>query len=318
MHGPCNDVVGADAARKNSFAVGGGYAQRRHRVSGHMSTLVFSSLLTIAASLPLMAQEVHSFNVRSTDPASAIRALSDQAGIQILASADDLRGKRFHAIKGSISTEEALNKMLDGTGIGYRYVGDRAVALVSHDNREATNKRMAANARSSAAHTKGEADKGRKVSQSRTATSREQAGSDPQEETSGRPEDALVLQEVTVTARKRRESIQDVPISITSVDADFIKNNNITAVSQIARFVPNTYMSPTDAVGSTLGAYIRGIGNRTSEPTQDQAVVESIDGVYLTSLTDSALGIFDVANMEVDGAPKACCRAGMRRAGRSI
>jgi iron complex outermembrane receptor protein len=96
-----------------------------------MSALLLASLLAVAAPLPAAAQEVHAFNVSTTDPASAIRAFGVQAGLQILASADDLRGKKLNPVSGEFSTEQALNDLLAGTGLDHRYVSDRAVALVS-------------------------------------------------------------------------------------------------------------------------------------------------------------------------------------------
>jgi iron complex outermembrane receptor protein len=104
---------------------------RGSRVTDTMSALLLASLLAVAAPLPAAAQEVHAFNVAAPDPASAIRAFGVQAGIQILASADDLRGKKLNPVSGKISTEQALNDLLAGTGLDHRYVGDRAVALVA-------------------------------------------------------------------------------------------------------------------------------------------------------------------------------------------
>ena len=95
-----------------------------------MSALLLASLLAVVAPLPAAAQEVHAFNVVAADPASAIRSFGVQAGLQILASADDLRGKKLNPVRGEISTEQALNDLLAGTGLDHRYVGERAVAVV--------------------------------------------------------------------------------------------------------------------------------------------------------------------------------------------
>jgi iron complex outermembrane receptor protein len=99
-----------------------------------MSALLLASLLAVAAPLPAAAQEVHAFDVPAPDPASAIRAFGDQAGLQILAAADDLKDKKFNPVNGDISTEEALTDLLAGTGLDHRYVGDHAVALVSNSS----------------------------------------------------------------------------------------------------------------------------------------------------------------------------------------
>src|SRR5258705_3989759 len=107
------------------------------RINGHMGAFILASVLAVAAPLPASAQEVHAFNVSAQDPAGAIRALGVQAGVQILASADDLKGKKFNPVTGDISTEDALKVLLAGTGLDHRYVGERAVALVNNNQASA-------------------------------------------------------------------------------------------------------------------------------------------------------------------------------------
>ena len=84
------------------------------RTCGPMSAFLLISWLAMTAPLPAAAQEVHTFNVPAADPASAIRAFGAQAGIQILASADDLKGKQLNPVNGEISTENGLNDLLAG------------------------------------------------------------------------------------------------------------------------------------------------------------------------------------------------------------
>src|SRR5258707_2228256 len=109
----------------------------RCRINGLMISFILASLLAVAVPLPAAAQEVHAFNVSAQDPAGAIRAFGAQAGVQILASADDLKGKTFNPVSGDISTEDALTVLLAGTGLDHRYVGERAVALVSNNQANA-------------------------------------------------------------------------------------------------------------------------------------------------------------------------------------
>ncbi|MGB6306932.1 MAG: TonB-dependent receptor, partial [Steroidobacteraceae bacterium] len=98
-----------------------------------MSALILASVLAFASPVPAAAQQVRTFNVHVRDPAGAIRAFGAQSGFQILASADDLKGKQFNPVSGDISIEQALDDLLAGTGLDHRYVGDRAVALVRND-----------------------------------------------------------------------------------------------------------------------------------------------------------------------------------------
>ena len=102
-----------------------------------MCALILAALLAVAPPLPAAAQQVHAFNILVRDPAGAIRAFGAQSGFQILASADDLKGKQFNPVRGNISIEQALDGLLAGTGLDHRYVGDRAVALVRNDRQSA-------------------------------------------------------------------------------------------------------------------------------------------------------------------------------------
>src|SRR5260221_13825743 len=101
-----------------------------YRIDLQMSAFILALLLAAAAPLPAAAQEVHAFNVSAQDPAGAIRAFGVQAGVQILASADDLKGKKFNSVSGDLSTEDSLKDLLAGTGLDHRFVGDIAVSLV--------------------------------------------------------------------------------------------------------------------------------------------------------------------------------------------
>jgi iron complex outermembrane receptor protein len=98
-------------------------------IAASLVAWVFSPIL--AAPPPQAAQEIHQFHIPVSDPATAINALGVQAGIHILASGEDLADKKLNPIVGAISTDQALQELLQGTALTYRYVGDRAVAVVT-------------------------------------------------------------------------------------------------------------------------------------------------------------------------------------------
>jgi len=107
---------------------------RCSRTCSLMVALIFATVLAASSPLPAAAQEVHAFQVAAPDAASAIRAFGAQSGLQILASGDDLSGKKLNPVNGEISTEQALDVLLAGTGFDHRYVGEHAVALILADN----------------------------------------------------------------------------------------------------------------------------------------------------------------------------------------
>jgi iron complex outermembrane recepter protein len=106
-----------------------GCARARIKVSG----LILVVLLASGGALPAFADEVHRFHITSADNADAIHDFATQAGVQILAAGDVLRGQRLNAFSGKHSTDEGLSILLAGTGLKHQYIGDRAVALLASD-----------------------------------------------------------------------------------------------------------------------------------------------------------------------------------------
>src|SRR5690242_6183943 len=71
------------------------------------------------------------------------------------------------------------------------------------------------------------------------------------------------LEEIVVTAQKRAENVQDVPIAISAFNAAALESRGITNIAQISSFSPNIQIdraSPFAGSSSVISAYVRGIG----------------------------------------------------------
>lgn len=112
------------------------------------------------------------------------------------------------------------------------------------------------------------------------------------------------ISDIVVTARKRAESIQSVPIAVTALDSAAIESKLILDVSDLGRTTPNVTFAPISITKTQFAPYIRGIGTRAQEPFQDPAVAISIDGAYLGTLIGSVVDIFDVEQIEVLRGPQ--------------
>jgi len=112
------------------------------------------------------------------------------------------------------------------------------------------------------------------------------------------------IEEITVTARKRSETLQSVPLSITAVSADTIERIGITKIDQVSTVTPNVYMAPSGVNPSEFTAYIRGLGNRSGDVSQDNPVAVSVDGVYLPTIVGTLIDVFDVRQIEVLRGPQ--------------
>ena len=115
---------------------------------------------------------------------------------------------------------------------------------------------------------------------------------------------SLVLEELIVTARKREESIQDVPIAITALDAASIDRAFVSEVDEIDKLVPNVEFSDISFAGAALGATIRGVGFAGIEKSSEPAVGFSIDGVFLATNGGAAIDVFDLEKIEVLRGPQ--------------
>jgi len=113
---------------------------------------------------------------------------------------------------------------------------------------------------------------------------------------------AQTLEEVVVTAQKRAESVQDVPISINALSEDFIATSGMSNVSDIVKYVPGMGAQVDGPTQTVLS--IRGIGTSAFSPSADSSVGVFLDDVYSGHPLTSAQSFFDVERIEVVKGPQ--------------
>src|SRR5579862_7476367 len=95
------------------------------------------------------------------------------------------------------------------------------------------------------------------------------------DETSSSP----ALEEIIVTAEKRSENLQDVPISVIALSGQQLKDAGVTDIKSMTILTPGLTVTSTTSEGSTT-ARIRGIGTVGDNPGLESSVGVVIDGVY--------------------------------------
>ena len=70
------------------------------------------------------------------------------------------------------------------------------------------------------------------------------------------------LEKIEVTARKTVESLQEVPVAITSIGAVELESKGISVLTEVQQFSPNTTLQTSRGTNSTLTAFIRGLGQQ--------------------------------------------------------
>jgi len=118
---------------------------------------------------------------------------------------------------------------------------------------------------------------------------------------------AQALEEVIVTARKREESLQDTPISITAFSNSDLEARGINDLGEIGRYTPNMVFDFTSAINPTSSAasiYIRGVGQPDWSLPTDPGVGMYLDGVYIARSTGAVLDLLEVQSIEVLKGPQ--------------
>jgi iron complex outermembrane receptor protein len=115
------------------------------------------------------------------------------------------------------------------------------------------------------------------------------------------------IQEIVVTARKRSENLQDVPIAITAFTAQTLRDKDINDVQDMGRLAPNVNLdtaSPFGGSNQVLSASIRGIGQDDFGINLDPGVGVYLDGIYLARTTGANLNLLDVDRVEILKGPQ--------------
>ncbi len=113
---------------------------------------------------------------------------------------------------------------------------------------------------------------------------------------------SVVLEEVVVTARKRAENLQDVPMAVSAFSGNQLQNMQVDNITEIERLTPNVTLTETSGLqGGSIAIFMRGIGN---DPGLPQGVGLYIDDVYLNRSSGSLLEIYDVERIEVLKGPQ--------------
>jgi len=216
-------------------------------VSLRLTAAILSSwLLLVSQSI---AQAGTRLELPAQPLAEALRSLANQTRTNILFDPDSVKSFNAPAVKNAASVADVLTRILAGSGLTYRYLDDRTVTIVPAGRATATPHMEQGEGIGSAVvgHNLGPAQAG--------------AAEVPQ------------LEEVVVTAQKRSERLQDVPMSIVAITADELQQRNITNIDDLSLAVPG--LSIMSDGSATRRIMLRGISNTAGNGST------SLVGLYL-------------------------------------
>ncbi|WP_339747356.1 TonB-dependent receptor [uncultured Maricaulis sp.] len=109
---------------------------------------------------------------------------------------------------------------------------------------------------------------------------------------------------ITVTARRREESLQDVPLAVTAYTGAQLEAMGAVDILAIAETTPNVTLEASRGTNSTLSAFIRGVGQQDPVAGFEAGVGIYVDDVYLNRPQAAVLDIYDVERIEVLRGPQ--------------
>jgi iron complex outermembrane receptor protein len=111
------------------------------------------------------------------------------------------------------------------------------------------------------------------------------------------------LQDIVVTAQKREQNLQDVPVAVTAITADTLVNRNVATVSDLTRLAPSLTVT-TGAVPTNNSINLRGIGTVAFSTAIEPSVAVIVDDVALLQQAQAFSGLSDIARIEVLRGPQ--------------
>jgi iron complex outermembrane receptor protein len=115
---------------------------------------------------------------------------------------------------------------------------------------------------------------------------------------------ASTIDDIVVTARRRDESLQDVPVAVTAVSGEQLEARGAQDITELARSTPSLTLNAARGSNSTLISFIRGVGQQDPLWGFDPGVGLYIDDVYVARPQAAVLDIFDVERIEVLRGPQ--------------
>ena len=110
--------------------------------------------------------------------------------------------------------------------------------------------------------------------------------------------------EIVVTARRRAETLQDVPIAVTAYSGAQLENQGALDITDLSDTTPNVTLETSRGTNTTLTAFIRGVGQQDPVAGFEAGVGLYLDDVYLNRPQAAVLDIYDVERIEVLRGPQ--------------
>ncbi len=246
--------------------------------------------------------------------APALQTLIKERDIQLVYRAELIGDRRTGGASGELTAIEALSQLLSGTGLTYKYLDDRTVTILPLPAGSADSDEMSPSLGGGAS---GRAGESAKQTTSVTATearngalrnrlhltqadSGKTAGDGAAVNSTAADNSSAQLEEIVVTAQKRVERIQDVPISIAVIGSEDVERRGVIGMEDYLRSIPG--VNELDSGPRSNAIVIRGIATSPeAENFGSGATVATYFGeTPITGVSGMAIGNIDVRPVDIE------------------
>ncbi len=278
-----------------------------------VATAVCLAMVGLSAGAEVEASIKKSTNIPAQELVPALKALAKERGLQVVFQSEVVGSTRTQGAFGELTTAEALEHVLSGTGLTYRYLDDKTITIVP--TQAGADLTPSQNGATAAADSTGagpeEISKQPFLHRLRLAQSAQATGSasgQNNEEPSARnAETGRSVEEIVVTAQKREERLQDVPVPVTAVSAAALVDSHQLRIQDYYTRIPGLNLA---LVGPEAGptVAIRGLTmSGSTNPTVGIVIDEVSYGSTVTignTLTIADVDPGDLARVEVLRGPQ--------------
>ena len=240
----------------------------------------------------------------------ALNALAQQSGLQVLFSSRLVEKLQAPEVKGRLTVDEALRRLLAGTDLRYEFVNSHTITVTERTapaspppdppvGGDPPGRDTAPAGPDNNVMPKGDIAMPHRKLLARLLGLFVLSGSVAAQTVP----DNGPLEEIVVTATKRVESVQNVPLSISVVSQNMLQTQNVLDTSALTRLVPAVTFNQS-FLAAANNFSVRGVGTAAGGVGVDQSVGVAFDGVPLGSAAGSVADLVDVQHVEVLKGPQ--------------
>jgi iron complex outermembrane receptor protein len=264
----------------------------RLTVAAAVSCILLSSLPAAEHAAAAMTQAT---DIPPEGLGIALEALARDRKLQLIYATDDVGNRYTEGAAGNLSTGDALNRILKGTGLSYQFLDDKTVTVqpvFASSRKSETDGDVGKEAIGSTSRWEN-----LRLAQANSGMGQGSTGLDAQNTPARSGESSPVLSEVIVTAQKKSERLQDVPVPISVVDTQVLAQNNQNRLQDYFASVPGLNLLPSFEDSQFLS--IRGITTGSfTNPTVGFTVDDVPYGGFTTSLGGANVPDLDPSDLD--------------------